>query len=374
MLSPVFVRPLRRPFSTSFFISKRFIRPSIIPTRITPLPTNTADLKLRCTEFDQQGLVKTTAGDIRKSEFCQQHSLLPRDLRTIDTRSLNQKPTILVRSEAILINMAHMRALLKSDMVVLFDTFGSTDSYNQSVFVQDLQERLCSQNDQLPFEFKQVQSLLALEAILISVTSSMQSELEALEGPVNRLLSDLEGLVDIEESVNQERLRDLLQLSKKLSKFEHDVSSIRDAIDELLEYDDDLAAMYLTAKKSGHPRDASDHEEVELLLEAYLKQTEEIANETSRLISNMKSTEDVVQLTLDLSRNSLMWFDIRLTMVTLSASVVSVYGALFGMNFKNYFEQDPYAFGLVSGMALLSGAGAFFVTLRKLKTLARIRS
>lgn len=76
----------------------------------------------------------------------------------------------------------------------------------------------------------------ALEAILISVTSSMQSELEALEGPVNRLLGDLEGLVDIEESVNQERLRDLLQLSKKLSKFEHDVSSIRDAIDELLEY------------------------------------------------------------------------------------------------------------------------------------------
>jgi magnesium transporter len=107
------------------------------------------------TEFDQQGLVKTTAGDIRKSEFCQQHSLLPRDLRTIDTRSLNQKPTILVRSEAILINMAHMRALLKSDMVVLFDTFGSTDSYNQSIFVRDLQERLHSPNDdQLPFEFK----------------------------------------------------------------------------------------------------------------------------------------------------------------------------------------------------------------------------
>jgi magnesium transporter len=48
MLLPLFVRPLRRPFSTSFFISKRFIRPSIIPTRITPLPTNTADLKLRC--------------------------------------------------------------------------------------------------------------------------------------------------------------------------------------------------------------------------------------------------------------------------------------------------------------------------------------
>lgn len=98
--------------------------------------------------------MKTTAGEIRKSEFCQLHSLMPRDLRTIDTRSLNQKPSILVRSEAILVSMAHMRALLKSDMVVLFDTYGSTDTYNQSVFVYDLQERLRSQNDHLPFEFK----------------------------------------------------------------------------------------------------------------------------------------------------------------------------------------------------------------------------
>ncbi|CAO3616401.1 unnamed protein product [Cunninghamella blakesleeana] len=264
--------------------------------------------------------------------------------------------------------MAHMRALLKSDMVVLFDTYGSTDSYNQSVFVYDLQERLRSPNDHLPFEFK------ALEAILISVTSSMQSELDALEGPVNKLLNDLEGLVDIEEGVNPDRLKDLLQFSKKLSKFEHDVSSIKEAIEDLLEHDDDLAAMYLTAKKSGKPRDASDHEEVELLLESYLKQTEEIANDASRLISNMRSTEDVVQLTLDLSRNALMWFDIRLNMFMLSASIVGIYGALFGMNFKNYFEDDPFAFGLVSASALLSGVGVFSLTLRKLKALARIKS
>ena len=84
--------------------------------------------------------------------------------------------------------------------------------------------------------------------------------------------------------------------------------------------------MYLTAKRSGDAREPNDHEEVELLLESYLKQTEEIANVASRLISNLRSTEDVVQLHLDLSRNALMWFDIRLTMITLSTSIV---GSLF---------------------------------------------
>ncbi|KAI9498766.1 hypothetical protein BDB00DRAFT_799455 [Zychaea mexicana] len=329
-------------------------------------PTKTSDLKLRCTEFDDKGAVRITAGEFRKTDLCQRHSLLPRDLRGIDTHSAYQKPAMLVRSEAILANMTYLKALVKSDLVVLFDTFGSSDSYNKSIFIYDLQERLRTHNE-LPFEFR------AIEAILVSITSSLQSELEVLEAPVTKLLGDLEDIADVEESVKQSHLRDLLQYSKKLAKFEKDALSIHDAISDLLDHDEDLAAMYLTAKKAGKPRDASDHEEVELLLEAYLKQTEEIASKASSLISDMRSTEEIVQIILDVSRNSLMWFEIRLSIITLSASIVSVYGALFGMNLKNYFEDDPVAFGVMSGMAMLTGLGAYIVSLRKLKTLAQIK-
>lgn len=70
---------------------------------------------------------------------------------------MNQMPAILVRAEAILVNLAHIRALIKADLVVLFDSFGSTDSYNQSIFVYDLQERLRQSGVKaggLPFEFR----------------------------------------------------------------------------------------------------------------------------------------------------------------------------------------------------------------------------
>ncbi|KAG2234143.1 hypothetical protein INT48_002306 [Thamnidium elegans] len=347
--------------------TKSTMRPPIGTKRILPLPAKVTEMKLRCTEFDQYGQVKENIGDFLKSDFCQHHSLLPRDLRTVDTYSVYQKPTILVRPEAILVNVAHLKALLKSDMVVLFDTYGSTDSYNQSVFIYDMQERLKSQKDGLPFEFR------ALEAILISVTSSLQSELDILEGPVNKLLGDLEDLADIEESMNGDKLRDLLQYSKKLAKFERDALSIRDALEEVLDNDDDLAAMYLTDKRAGKHRAPQDHEEVELLLEAYYKQTEEIAAKAATLRQHMRSTEEIVQLILDVSRNSLMWYDIRLTIITLSATVVSGYGAILGMNLKNYFEDDPYAFGVISGLALMSGLGAFAIALRKLRTLAKIK-
>ncbi|CAO3663331.1 magnesium ion transporter [Rhizopus azygosporus] len=338
-----------------------------INKRVVALPTKVNEMKLRCTEFDKSGSIRITAGEFLKSDFCQHHSLLPRDLRTIDTYSVYQKPTILVRPEAILINISHIKALLKSDMVVLFDAFGSMDSYNQSLFIFDLQERLKSSKEGLPFEFR------ALEAILISVTSSLQSQLEVLEGPVNKLLSDLEDLADIEESMSGDKLSDLLKYSKKLAKFEQDALSIRDALEDVLDNDDDLAAMYLTDKKTGKHRAAHDHEEVELLLEAYYKETEEIAAKAATLRQHMKSTEEIIQLILDVSRNSLMWYDIRLTIITLSASIVSGYGALLGMNLKNYFEDDPFAFGVVSGLALISGTGVFAIALKKLRSLAKIK-
>lgn len=45
--------------------------------------------------------------------------------------------------------------------------------------------------------------------------------------------------------------------------------------------DDDLDAMYLSDKKHGHHRD--EHEELELLLESFSKQAEEIVNEAETI-------------------------------------------------------------------------------------------
>jgi magnesium transporter len=66
-------------------------------------------------------------------------------------------PAILVRDEVILVNLGHIRALIKSDLVILFDTYGSTDSFHQSTFIYDLQEKLRNPGGtygNLPFEFR----------------------------------------------------------------------------------------------------------------------------------------------------------------------------------------------------------------------------
>lgn len=212
-----------------------------------------------------------------------QYGLLPRDLRKIDSSLL---PHILVRPSAILLNLLHLRVLIKYNRVLVFDAYGSTDSYTQSVFMYDLEGKLRQKESRisagsLPYEFR------ALEAVLISVTTGLESEFEGVREPVVRVLKELE------EDIDRDKLRYLLIYSKKLGTFEQKARLVRDALDELLEADDDLAAMYLTEKAAGKERTEEEHEEVELLLESYHKVADEIVQAAENLVSSIRNTEEM---------------------------------------------------------------------------------
>ncbi len=203
-------------------------------------------------------------------------------MRKIDSSLL---PHILVRPSAILLNLLHLRVLIKHNRVLVFDVFGSTDSYTQSVFMYDLEGKLrqrdTRQAGSLPYEFR------ALEAVLISVTGGLEGEYEGVREPVVRVLRELE------EDIDRDKLRYLLIYSKKLGTFEQKARLVRDAIDDLLEADDDLAAMYLTEKAAGKQRSEQEHTEVEMLLESYHKVCDEIVQASENLVSNIRNTEEM---------------------------------------------------------------------------------
>ncbi|KAG6896590.1 hypothetical protein C0992_007295 [Termitomyces sp. T32_za158] len=239
------------------------------------------DLMLRCTILDAEGNVKTISGQFKKADLSSEHGLNPRDLRKIDSRVPNLVPTILVRREAILINILHIRALVKSDAVILFDTYGSADSRLHSVFLYHLEINLT--NDRL---------------------------------------------------------------------------------------DDDMNAMYLTDKKKGVVRELQDHEELEVLLESFTKQVEEVVNEAENIQSNVQSTQEIVELILDSNRNALLALDLQVSIVTMGVGTGALIGGLFGMNLTSHFEDHAYAFYVMSGG---SAVLALIVALMGLRKLSKIR-
>ncbi|KAK3330975.1 hypothetical protein B0H66DRAFT_490852 [Apodospora peruviana] len=320
------------------------------------------DPRLRCTEVDGNGDVIMVEGELKKSELIAKYGLLPRDLRKIDSSNL---PHILVRPSAILLNLLHLKVLIKHDRVLLFDVYGSKTSYPQSAFMYDLQGKLqlkqASGANSLPYEFR------ALEAVLMSVTSELEFDFESVRDPVIRILSELE------DDIDREKLRILLVLSKRVSTFEQKAKLVRDAIEELLEADDDLAAMYLTEKQHDLFRGEDDHTEVELLLESYNKICDEVVQEASNLVSSIRNTEEIIRAILDANRNSLMLLDLKFSVGTLGLAMGTFLAGLYGMNLENFIEETNWGFGAVTGFSTLFSLLVCWYGLVKLRKVQRVK-
>ncbi|PPQ88528.1 hypothetical protein CVT25_009908 [Psilocybe cyanescens] len=307
------------------------------------------DLMLRCN-------VKTISGQFKKSDLSAEHRLNARDLRKIDSRIPNLVPTILIRKEAILINILHIRALVKADAVVLFDTYGSADSRLHSVFLYHLEHNLKSKGAGTPYEFR------ALESILLSVLSALEAEMVFIRNLVGGLLAEME------DNIDHDRFKRLLHYSRRLASFKNRATLVEEALDEVLSQDEDMDAMYLSDKKNN--QEVVDHEELEVLLESFSKQVEEIVNEAENIESNVQSTQEIVELILDSNRNALLALDLQVSIATLGVGSGALVAGLFGMNLLSHIETHPYGFYVMTG---LSATLAFLVAFTGFRKLAKIR-
>lgn len=319
------------------------------------------NILLRCTVLDSHGTIKTISGVFRKSELCSHHGLEPRDLRKIDSRVPNLVPTILARQAGVLINILHIRALVKADAVLLFDSYETTDSRIRSAFVYNLEHNLRQASSSLPYEFR------ALESILASVLDALRSELNWLRLVVSDLLEVLE------DDIDREKLRMLLQISRKLNGFLSRSRGVKNAVTEVLESDEDMALMYLSDAQSGKARTEKNNlSELELLLESFEKQVEEVVAEIEQIYANVNNTQEIVELILDSNRNRLLALDLRTSIITLGVSAATLFVGLFGMNLTSHLEDNPYAFYAMSAVAYVMALAVVAYGLRRLAQLRRI--
>lgn len=319
---------------------------------------------LKCTILDAQGRVQLSNGGVKRSELISQHGLFPRDLRKIDVSTYNIVPSILVRDNSILVNLLHIRALIKADMVILFDVDALTDSKTRSLFLYELEHRLrvkAGSHPLLPYELR------ALETILISVSSTLDSELKLHTVVIEEILRRLD------RTINREQLRYLLVQSKQLSAFLQKVTLILEALQRLIDSDEDMADLNLTAKMEGKPLSKDDDiSDIQIMLESYYNLFDEIVQTTENLISNIKATEEIINIVLDSNRNELMLLELRFQIGMLGLSTGSVIAAIYGMNLKNFIEDTWWGFGLVTTIIGISSFATVAVALRRLAQLRKM--
>ncbi|CUM65962.1 uncharacterized protein PRCAT00003616001 [Priceomyces carsonii] len=324
--------------------------------KLEPITPN--DSYVSCTSFDDKGNISAISKKFPKMSFLKQNGLFPRDLRKIDTSSVDVVPLITVRPpRAILINLLHIKAIIEKDAVMIFDTSNPAVASKLGVFMYDLEMKLKLQNGNICYEFR------ALESILISVMSSLEAELKVHTANCGLILAELEDQVD------RHKLQDLLIKSKKLSSFYQKTVLIQNVLEELLDNDEDLAGMYLSAPKK--PGDG-DCEDLEMILESYFKQCEEFVQQAGSLLSDIKATEEIVNIILDTNRNSLMLYELKITVYTLGFTVATLFPAFYGMNLKNYIEDSAYGFGLVVLVSILQGVIITMINIKKLRNVQKL--
>jgi magnesium transporter len=206
----------------------------------------------------------------------------------------------------------------------------------------------------------------ALEAVLISAITNLSAEMKVHTTITQGILNELE------QDVTSDKLRFLLIQNKKISTFVQKATLIRDVIDELLENDDDLAGLYLTDKLMGKPRAIDDHEEVEMLLESYYKHFDEIVQTVNNSISNVRTTEEIINIILDSNRNQLMLLGLRFSIGLLSIGAGMFLASAYGMNLENFIEDEDYGLPLVIFVSVIPIAILFIYSMKHLKRLQRV--
>ncbi|SCU96340.1 LAMI_0F06216g1_1 [Lachancea mirantina] len=347
------LRPLRHPR----LASTQRLNVDVTPSVLSLKPITPNDAYVSCTIFNKNGDVTAVSRRFPKWSFLRDHSLYPRDLRKIDTSSVDVIPSIVVKPTCILVNLLYIKALVQKDSVFVFDTSNPEAAMKLGVFVYDLESKLsmpATSHITQPYEHR------ALESILMNVTTSLETEYKQHYSQCGMILNELE------DEINRDKLRDLLINSKNLTAFYQKSLLVRDVLDELLDSDEDLAQMHLSSPKSVD----DNFSDVEMLLETYYKQCDEYVHQSETLIRDIKSTEEIVNIILDANRNALMLFELKVTIYTLGFTIATLVPAFYGMNLKNFIEESNWGF---FGVTVFSIASALALTWSNLKSLRSVR-
>lgn len=326
------------------------------------------NVEMQFTQFNATGAA--TIKSLTKVDIAHSYGLSARDLRSIDLPT-NGFPHILIREHTLLVHMFDLRLLVQADKVLLFQVEGIEDNVTSSVFAHDLEGRL-HKNHALVKKANETFEMRVLEAALASVASTLEAEYRLVKQEVSKALKGLDDqMADKEGALVYSALKGLLDISKKLARIEQRARHVRNAIQEVLNDDEDMAEMYLTDKQMGHRHEVQDHQDVEYLLEAYFKANDAIAQEAASLVDNIQRTEETIKSILDVRRNQIMLLETKVEIAMLSLASATLVAGWYGMNVINYFEQSAWAFGILVSGSLVGSALIWRVVVRRLRLIQK---
>eukprot|EP00177_Eucheuma_denticulatum_P006144 GFKZ01011208.1.p1 GENE.GFKZ01011208.1~~GFKZ01011208.1.p1 ORF type:complete len:534 (-),score=55.41 GFKZ01011208.1:492-2093(-) len=282
--------------------------------------------------------------------------LTARDMRQIDP-AFTAKPAIWVREDAMVVSLEGVRAIILHNKLFVFDA----DNEMVHTSVRFIRKRLVNNVEDLfmPFEFR------ALEGILIYICAVLEREFLGIEPELRKTL------LTLPERINFEKLEQLRQLEQRLNHYYSRARKVQNALQSVLDEDEDMADMYLSEKRRnpGAGRNPVDHDEAEMLLETYLQNVDDLTSRAGLLNQAIDDTENLIEIHLDTTQNRLLLVDLIITVMSTVTSFGTMVTAMLGMNFPlpdamTRLPNSQYYFYAFVGL-MLTAMGITFLTMTR---------
>eukprot|EP01024_Parvocaulis_polyphysoides_P045008 TRINITY_DN417_c0_g1_i1.p1 TRINITY_DN417_c0_g1~~TRINITY_DN417_c0_g1_i1.p1 ORF type:complete len:492 (-),score=86.32 TRINITY_DN417_c0_g1_i1:346-1821(-) len=364
-----------------------------------------------CWKLTRDGDVSVTV--LNKFALCRSLGVQMRDFRILDPQlSVAYPSAILCRDKALVINLEHIKALISTDYVLVFNTECSDDVVQ---FTEELKRRFTQPDRRLSISFPILHEadkwrnknkrttpddydgselsfeLRVLEVCLEAVVKFLNESFQKLESSIRKALDDLTLRIDPK---NLERVR---KMKTSLVRFKTHVETVKEVLEHYLNNDQDMKDVNLSGKDMlaspqnsvcGHSlsehrsqslqrsqiseMEGSTHYDafddaksasssssssslmeeivnpVEMLLEAYYMPVDQIWNRVEGLEEYVDDTEDYINMQQDYQRNQLILLELGMTSATLAVGVGAMIAGIFGMNLTSGWENGKEQFMLVS--------------------------
>ncbi|KAK3146453.1 hypothetical protein QOZ80_3BG0266480 [Eleusine coracana subsp. coracana] len=309
---------------------------------------------------------------ISRRQLLKSSGLRLRDTRSVDPSLwlMNSMPSLLVREQAILVNLGSLRAIAMHERVLIFNY----NSPGGKAFLESLLPRLNPRNinggPAMPFQLEVVEAALIsriqrLEQRLMKIEPRVAALLEVLP---NRLTADVLEQLRLSKQELVElgsRAGDLKQMLIELLDDPHEIRRIcimgRNCT--LHRLSDDMECSVPLEKQIAE----EEEEEIEMLLENYLQRCESCHGQAERLLDSAREMEDSIAVNLSSRRLEVSRVELLLQVGTFCVAVGALIAGIFGMNLKSYLEANAWAFWATTGGIVVGAVAGFFIMYSYLK-------
>jgi len=131
-------------------------------------------------------------------------------------------------------------------------------------------------------------------------------------------------------------------LQSNLINLEYRVKEIHSITEQLLNNKEDLQKLTFGT---------CELDKIEELIENYDFKLEDIHNDIAKLVREMDNIQKVENIKLAKDRNKFAIQNLYISYISLSVSIGSFIGSMFGMNLKNYLETNNFGFFIVVSLS-----------------------